>query len=526
MVAFIPLSGWYLTDLAIILFAIYIVSATRSYLRLRHVPGPVFWAWSVLPLFRCHLRGDIYEQFLDFARQYGPVVRVAPNTVLVSDPEVLRRMSAARSPYTRSDWYLAMRLIPGKDNVLSTRDDKRHDELRRKMASGYSGKENPTLERDIDECVLDLINLIKNKYASSTPTAPMDLARKIQFFTSDVMSKIAFDAKFNDLHDDADNFGYIHEIDTIFPSIFCVCTIPAVINFFTHLGFMKLFAPSVNSTFGLGKVLAITRAQVAKRFNPDGQPNKANQKDDMLGSFIRHGLTQSEAEQESVLQLAAGSDTTATAIRATLLCIITNPRVHTKLLAELDAASGPEGSLGGLNSDAIISDQQAKTLPYLQACIKEGLRWHPPIAGMLSKKVPAPSGDTICNFPLPAGVSVGYSVKAVHWSPGLYGPDENVYRPERWLLVAEGGDESDPEKLRIMERNNELIFGSGRYQCLGKTVASVELNKVVAELVRRFEWQVVNTTRPWVSRCYGIHLQSDLWVAVREREEGRVRGGE
>ncbi|ETN45928.1 uncharacterized protein HMPREF1541_00110 [Cyphellophora europaea CBS 101466] len=511
-----PLSGSLLLDFVLLLFALYISACIRSYRHLKHIPGPNLWAWSVIPLFWTHLRGDIFDKFDDLNRQYGPLVRIAPKTLLVSDPEVLRRMSAARSPYTRSDWYLAMRLIPGKDNVLSTRDEKHHDDLRRKMASGYSGKENPSLEQDIDECVLDLVKLIDTKYLNLHPgqVVRTDLARKIQYFTSDIMSKLAFDAKFNDLSEDKDNFGYIHEVETIFPSIFCTCTIPAVVTFLTSIGFLKLFAPSVNSTFGLGKVLGITRSQVAKRFDKNGKPEVEHK--DMLASFIRHGLSQEEAEQESVMQLAAGSDTTATGLRATLLCIITNPRVHTKLLAEIDQRrlSGETTS----SSNSIISDQEARELTYLQACIKEGLRWYPPIAGMLSKKTPA-EGDTLCGYPVPGNVSIGYSAKAVHRSATLFGPDEDVFRPERWIHKDQGGDETSADKLKAMERNNELVFGHGKYQCLGKSVAALELNKVIFELLRRYQITLVNPTQPWVSSCYGIHLQRDMWVTIRGRRQ-------
>jgi cytochrome P450 len=65
----------------------------------------------------------------------------------------------------------------------------------------------------------------------------------------------------------------------------------------------------------------------------------------------------------------AGTDTSATAMRATLLCIMTNPRVYRMLMAEIDQAlqdgtipSGPR---------EIVTEAQARELPYLQACIKE-----------------------------------------------------------------------------------------------------------------------------------------------------------
>ncbi|KIW95974.1 uncharacterized protein Z519_03040 [Cladophialophora bantiana CBS 173.52] len=505
------LAGYITLFLVLVLF-----TYVRSWQRLRHIPGPPSWGWSVLPLFRLHLQGAIYDKFGELNRHYGPLVRIAPNTLLVADPDVLRRMSAVRSPYTRADWYIAMRLNPGQDNVLAQRDEGKHDDLRRRMMAGYSGKENLALERDIDDCVLDLVRLIERKYLPSPgrdhQPVPMDLARKIQFFTSDVMSKLSFDAKFHDLRDDNDNLGYIHEVETMFPNIFCTCTIPKVIDFLTNIGFLGLFAPSANSKLGLGKVLAITREQTAKRFDSQGKPK--GDYNDMLGSFIRHGLTKEEAESESVMQLAAGSDTSATGMRATLRCIISSPMAYVKLMAEIDEAIAS----GKIPSDEnqVVSNSNAKELPYLQACIKEGLRWYPPIAGMLAKKVPR-AGDRVCGYFVPGGTSMAYSAKAVHHSAALFGPDEYAFRPERWILTKDGGDEPSVEKLKAMEQNNELIFGYGKYQCLGKSVALIELNKIYVELLRRFQFSLMDPLDVWKTKCFGIHLQKDMWVTVKRR---------
>ena len=68
----------------------------------------------------------------------GSVVRVGPNQLVTDDPEVLRKISAVRSPYRRSNWYDGMRLEPDHDHVLSERDENRHNVLRTKMAAGVS----------------------------------------------------------------------------------------------------------------------------------------------------------------------------------------------------------------------------------------------------------------------------------------------------------------------------------------------------------------------------------------------------
>jgi cytochrome P450 len=80
----------------------------------------------------------------------------------------------------------------------------------------------------------------------------------------------------------------------------------------------------------------------------------------MLGSLVRHGLSQRQCEAEVPLAVVAGSDTTAGVMRGTLLHVITNPRVYQRLQTEIDESV----ATGRVSSP--ITQAQAKTLPYLQ----------------------------------------------------------------------------------------------------------------------------------------------------------------
>jgi len=68
----------------------------------------------------------------------GTLARIGTNTLVTSDIDLVNRMNATRSPYTRSDWYLGFRLFPGTDNVFSTRDEKVHTKRRGQMNLGVS----------------------------------------------------------------------------------------------------------------------------------------------------------------------------------------------------------------------------------------------------------------------------------------------------------------------------------------------------------------------------------------------------
>jgi cytochrome P450 len=122
-------------------------------------------------------------------------------------------------------------------------------------------------------------------------------------------------------------------------------------------------------------------------------------------------------------------------------------------------------------------------MPYLQAVVREGLRMHPPVTDVVPKKVPA-GGDTFRldgkTYHLPAGTNIGYNAWGVHHNKTIFGEDAKVFRPERWLL--EEKDESSVEQLAAMRRTTEMIFGYGKYQCLGKPVAWLEITKVIFEV--------------------------------------------
>ena len=53
--------------------------------------------------------------------------------------------------------------------------------------------------------------------------------------------------------------------------------------------------------------------------------------------------------------------------------------------------------------------------------------------------------------------------------------DADIFRPERWI-------EADPSTRARYERTTEAIFGSGRFVCLGKNIAVMELNKAFVEV--------------------------------------------
>ncbi|KAL2061574.1 hypothetical protein VTL71DRAFT_6951 [Oculimacula yallundae] len=470
------------------------VRVYRSWLRLRHFKGPTIAALTRFWLARKISAGDMHHDLQAANEKYGSLARIGPNDLVAGDPAIIRRMMAVRSPYTRSDWYVGVRFNPDRDNVSSERDEKVHNELRSMMAAGYSGKENEDLEGTIDRNIQVLINLIRTKYLSTeAETKPMDFARKAQYLTLDVISDAAYREAFGYLRTDSDMYEFIATVESVFSSALMITVFPWL-NSILSLSIMKAVMPTEKDPLGMGKILGITNAVVAKRFGP----NKTVEKD-MLGSFIAHGLTQDQAESETVLQILAGSDTTATAMRSIMSYLVMSPRIVSKLRDEISSH----------NISSPVTDAQARDMPYLQAIIKEGLRIFPPVTGLMSKQVP-PEGDTIDGKFIPGGTKIGYGMYGIFHDKKMWGEDVAVYRPERWIG-------KDDETLREWDSTLELIFGYGKYKCLGSNVAWMELNKLFVELFRQFDFNVVNPLKPMRSICYGLHFQSEFWLTVYER---------
>lgn len=236
----------------------------------------------------------------DAVVKYGPLVRIGPNHLLTSDPDIIRRMQAPRSPYRRSIWYSTFRFKPRADSVISVLAEDRHDELRKKMAAGYSGKEVPCMEDRIDNQIQTWIDVIKEKYIStSQETRPMDLGRAVQYFTLDIISDIAFSHPFGDITEDTDKFSYIKTTEDAIGPMTLLSIFPHVHRWIERSRLMDLLAPKAKDKTGLGPIVGLIEGIVSKRFDSP----KEDRNQDMLDSFIRHGLKRDEVVSETILQV-------------------------------------------------------------------------------------------------------------------------------------------------------------------------------------------------------------------------------
>jgi cytochrome P450 len=244
--------------------------------------------------------GYQHQNLYDISKKYGKLARIGPNHLISNDPEIQMRMSATASPYRRSDFYNAFRFTPREDHIFSLIDEKKHTDLRRRVAPAYGGKDVPHIESQIQKHVTAWVDLIKRSYISTdTETIPADLSSQAQYFTLDAITDIAFDQPFGDLALDQDRFDFAKSTKDALTIMSVLTVFTDVYKLLETFRIVDLVAPTQNDKKGLGPALLMARNAVAKRF---AEP-ELKQKPDMLGSHLRHGLSQRQAEEEALVPL-------------------------------------------------------------------------------------------------------------------------------------------------------------------------------------------------------------------------------
>ena len=124
------------------------------------------------------------------------------------------------------------------------------------------------------------------------------------------------------------------------------------------------------------------------------------------------------------------------------LAMIFNPKVMKKAQEELDRVVGK----GELPSFA-HRDQ----LPYIDALVKEVLRWSPPVP--FGMPVRATQDDVYRGCFIPAGATVIANAWAICRDPEIY-PDPEAFNPDRFL--------KDGKLNPLVLNPEDRVFGAGR----------------------------------------------------------------
>jgi cytochrome P450 len=192
---------------------------------------------------------------------------------------------------------------------------------------------------------------------------------------------------------------------------------------------------------------------------------------------------------EAQTLVGAGQITTATTLAAITFHVLDNPEVLRRLKEELAEAMP--------NPRLLPTLPKLEQLEYLNAVITEGHRMNMAVPHRL-QRVSSDEPIVYKKIVFPPGTPVGMSILCMHTNPTLF-PEPHLFRPERFLG-------HNPEALEAKRRL--VPFGKGKRSCLGRELGQAELYYTLAAVFRRFDFELVDTTRADVEprRDYGMSL--------------------
>jgi cytochrome P450 len=333
----------------------------------------------------------------------------------------------------------------------------------------------------------------------------------MQFYAFDVIGEITMGSRFGLMEDGGDKYGIISAIDE---SNIYGAHIGLFPRLHTIVGHISRLFNIKNSIF---RVVDFVDPRIDDRVN--GRTKSPLDREDFIDKMLpleaAGKATRYHTQLACQQNIAAGSDTTAISLAATIAYLTMNPLCLATLRAELDEANR-KGEL-----DDPVTFKQAQKLPYLQAVIQESLRLHPAVGAPMTRVV-GPGGATLAGQFFPTGTEVGVNAWVLHRNTSIYGSDAHLFRPERWLTP-------DLQERAALERNF-LAFGAGPRICLGKNISLLEMCKVVPQIVQRFEFEMVKgsaeeekgkgggsgTGYTWKTYWF---TKQDFRCVVREREK-------
>lgn len=204
-----------------------IQTATQWY-RLSHIPGPLAASLTNFWAFRASFGGQYHVVVRDLQENYGKIVRIAPNDVLIADPDALWKINSARSVWPRGDWYAGIRFNPDGDTVLSELDTVAHDKRKAKLISGFSGKGLMDIESNVDQQLSILVGVLKRKVSNSRDGAiVLDLGRLLQHFQVDLITLAGTGEAWGNLFTEEDHYNYLEVGDGLLKFVQSCGLVPA-----------------------------------------------------------------------------------------------------------------------------------------------------------------------------------------------------------------------------------------------------------------------------------------------------------
>jgi sterol 14-demethylase len=219
---------------------------------------------------------------------------------------------------------------------------------------------------------------------------------------------------------------------------------------------------------------------------------------DLLDVLISVDMTADYITGIFISMMFAGHHTSSGTASWALIELMRNPDVMASVVAELDDlyADGSE-----------VSFQALRSIPQLEAALKETLRLHPPL--IILMRVVAEEIE-LAGHTISPGTVVAASPRVSN-RIGEDFPDPERFDPSRYL---------DERQEDLQNRWTWIPFGAGKHRCVGNAFAMMQMKAIFSVILRDYEFEMVqpsDTYRDDVSKMV-IQLQQPCRVKYRKRD--------
>jgi cytochrome P450 len=284
------------------------------------VPGPRSWSATRLPYIWALLQGTIVHDFERLHREYGPVIRTAPDEVTFSDSNAWTDIFSGNTPFLKDPtWWKKQ---PGHpDSLLSAINPEQHSRMRKALWPGFTQRalrdQEPLLQKYVNLLVQRLREQVLEN-GGGTKTAGINMTPWFNYTTFDIFGELGFGESFNCL----EHSRYHPWIALVFNSVKAASFVIAT-RFYPLLEslLMRCIPPSLRKTQVDHYQQIVDKVQ--RRLGWELQ-----QPDIMSHLVDKNGKTElplGELNATFMILTTAGSETTATALTGTLNCLVNNP---------------------------------------------------------------------------------------------------------------------------------------------------------------------------------------------------------
>lgn len=215
-----------------------------------------------------------------------------------------------------------------------------------------------------------------------------------------------------------------------------------------------------------------------------------NSRDEETGE----AMNDKQLRDEVITLFIAGHETTATALSWSLYLLAKHPEAEYRLRTELGEVLGSNGEA----RPPTVAD--LPELPYAKMIIEEAMRLYPP-AWITNRQ--ALSDDTVCGYRIPAGSYLMVLPYVLHRHPDFWERPKE-FDPERF----------SPERTDERPRYAYFPFGGGPRQCIGRGMALMEAQMILATVIQRCRLRLASD-RPVEPRAVATLRPHNLVMTVR-----------